>query len=136
MFKAATYVARRKILRRSVGSGLMVFLANEESPMNYPANTYHYRQDSSFLYFFGLASPGLAAIVDADENTDTLYGDDIGIEDIIWMGQLPKLKDRALAAGSGRSPPGRPSTRRCARPSRPGAPCTTCRRTGRTTRSP
>ena len=99
MFKAATYIERRKLLRKSVGSGLMVFLANEESPMNYPANTYHYRQDSSFLYFFGLASPGLAAIVDADENTDTLYGDDIGIEDIIWMGNLPKLKDRALSVG-------------------------------------
>ena len=67
--------------------------------MNYAANTYHYRQDSSFLYFFGLASPGLAAIVDADEGTDTLYGDDIGIEDIIWMGNLPKIKDRALEVG-------------------------------------
>jgi len=99
MFKAATYIERRKLLRKSVGSGLMLFLANEESPMNYPANTFHYRQDSSFLYFFGLASPGLAAIVDADENTDTLYGDDIGIEDIIWMGNLPKLKDRALSVG-------------------------------------
>jgi Xaa-Pro aminopeptidase len=99
MFKAATYVERRKLLRKSVGSGLMLFLANEESPMNYAANTYHYRQDSTFLYFFGLSSPGLAAIVDADENTDTLYGDDIGIEDIIWMGNLPKLKDRALSVG-------------------------------------
>jgi Xaa-Pro aminopeptidase len=99
MFKAATYTERRRFLRKSVGSGLMIFLANEEAPMNYPANTYHYRQDSSFLYFFGLASPGLAAIADADEGTDTLYGDDIGIEDIIWMGHLPKLKDRALAVG-------------------------------------
>ncbi len=99
MFKAATYVERRKLLRKSVGSGLLIFLANEESPMNYPANTYHYRQDSSFLYFFGLSSPGLAAIADADEGTDTLYGDDIGIEDIIWMGNLPKIKDRALSVG-------------------------------------
>ncbi len=99
MFEAATYVERRKLLRKSVGSGLMIFLSNEESPMNYPANTYHYRQDSSFLYFFGLASPGLAAVVDADEGTDTLYGDDIGIEDIIWMGQLPKIRDRALSVG-------------------------------------
>ena len=99
MFKAATYIERRKLLRKSVGSGLMIFLANEESPMNYPANTYHYRQDSSFLYFFGLASPGLAAIVDADEGTDTLYGDDHGIEDIIWEGELPKIKLRALEVG-------------------------------------
>lgn len=105
MFKAATYIERRKLLRRSVGSGLMIFLANEEAPMNYPANTYHYRQDSSFLYFFGLSSPGLAAIVDADEGTDTLYGTDIGIEDIIWEGQLPKIKDRALEVGVRRTRP-------------------------------
>jgi Xaa-Pro aminopeptidase len=99
MFDKKTYRQRRMKLSRQVKSGLLLFLSNGESPMNYPANTYHYRQDSSFLYFFGLASPGLAAIVDADENTDTLYGDDIGIEDIIWMGNLPKLKDRALSVG-------------------------------------
>jgi Xaa-Pro aminopeptidase len=67
--------------------------------MNYAANTFHYRQDSSFLYFFGLASPALAAVIDADEGKDVLFGDDIGIEDIIWMGNLPKFKDRALAVG-------------------------------------
>ena len=105
MFKAATYIERRKLLRKSVGSGLLIFLANEESPMNYTANTFHYRQDSSFLYYFGLSSPGLAAIIDADENKDTLYGDDIGIEDIIWMGSLPKLKDRALEVGVRRTAP-------------------------------
>jgi Xaa-Pro aminopeptidase len=99
MFRAETYVHRRALLRKSVGSGLLLFLSNEESPMNYPANTYHYRQDSSFLYFFGLASPGLAAVIDADEGKDVLFGDDIGIEDIIWMGNLPKLKDRSLAVG-------------------------------------
>ncbi len=105
MFKAATYIERRKLLKKSVGSGLLIFLANEESPMNYTANAFHYRQDSSFLYFFGLSSPGLAAIVDADEATDTLYGDDIGLEDIIWMGNLPKLKDRALEVGVRRTAP-------------------------------
>ena len=99
MFKAETYIQRRALLKKAVKSGLLIFLANEESPMNYPANTLHYRQDSSFLYFFGLASPGLAAIVDVDENRDVLFGDDIGIEDIIWMGHLPKMKDRALEVG-------------------------------------
>jgi Xaa-Pro aminopeptidase len=99
MFKAPTYVERRKRLRKAVGSGLCIFLANEEAPMNYPANTYHYRQDSSFLYYFGLSSPGLAAIVDVDAGTDTLYGNDLEIEDIIWEGQLPKIKDRALEVG-------------------------------------
>lgn len=99
MFKPETYIQRRKLLKKEVGSGLLLFLGNEESPMNYPANTYHFRQDSSFLYFFGLDSPGLAAVVDIDENKDVLFGDDIGIEDIIWMGHLPKMKDRALEVG-------------------------------------
>lgn len=99
MFKAETYIRRRALLRKSVGSGLLLFLTNEESPMNYKANTYHYRQDSSFLYFFGLDSPGLAGIVDVDEGKDVLFGDDIGIEDIIWMGNLPGMKERALEVG-------------------------------------
>ncbi len=99
MFKPETYLQRRKLLKKELGSGLLLFPGNEESPMNYPANTFHFRQDSSFLYFFGLDSPGLAAIVDVDENKDVLFGDDIGIEDIIWMGNLPKMKDRALEVG-------------------------------------
>ncbi|MCX6568579.1 MAG: aminopeptidase P family protein [Candidatus Aminicenantes bacterium] len=99
MFKPETYLQRRKLLKKAVGSGLLLFPGNEESPMNYPANTFHFRQDSTFLYFFGLDSPGLAAIVDIDENRDVLFGDDIGIEDIIWMGNLPKMKDRALEVG-------------------------------------
>ncbi|HUT07893.1 MAG TPA: aminopeptidase P family protein [Candidatus Latescibacteria bacterium] len=99
MFKPETYIQRRKLLKKEVGSGLLLFPGNGESPMNYTDNTYHFRQDSSFLYFFGLDSPGLAAIVDIDENKDVLFGDDIGIEDIIWMGNLPKMKDRALEVG-------------------------------------
>ena len=99
MFKPETYIQRRKLLKKEVGSGLLLFLGNEESPMNYRDNTYHFRQDSSFLYFFGLDSPGLAAIVDIDENRDVLFGDDIGIEDIIWMGHLPRMKDRAREVG-------------------------------------
>ena len=99
MFKSVTYIERRKLLKKDVGSGLILFLGNEESPMNYPANTYHYRQDSSFLYFFGLDSPGLAAVIDVDAGKDVLFGDDIGIEDIIWMGNLPKMKERAFEVG-------------------------------------
>ncbi len=99
MFKPETYIQRRKLLKKEVGSGLLLFPGNGESPMNYTDNTYHFRQDSSFLYFFGLDSSGLAAIVDIDENKDILFGDDIGIEDIIWMGNQPKMKDRALEVG-------------------------------------
>ena len=85
MFDAKTYAKRRELLRKQVPSGLLLFLGNEDSPMNYAANTYHFRQDSSFLYFYGLDSPGLTAVIDVEEQKDMLFGNDIGIEDIIWM---------------------------------------------------
>jgi len=105
MFKETTYLQRRKLLKKQVASGLLLFFGNEESPMNYQDNAYHFRQDSTFLYFFGLDSPGLRAIVDIDENKDWLFGDDIGLEDIIWMGELTKLKDRASQVGVRHSAP-------------------------------
>jgi Xaa-Pro aminopeptidase len=105
MIEARVYGQRRKLLRRRVSSGLILFLGNEESPMNYPANTYPFRQDSSFLYFFGLDSPGLAAVVDVDGGKETLFGDDITIEDVIWMGDVPRIKDRAQAAGVKKAAP-------------------------------
>ena len=105
MFKSEIYARRRKLLKKQIGRGILLFMGNEECPMNYPANTYPFRQDSSFLYYFGLNSPGLAAVVDIDENKDILFGDDIGIEDIIWMGHLPKMKDRAREVGVGRATP-------------------------------
>lgn len=105
MFKDTTYVERRNILRKHVPSGLLVFLGNDESPMNYTANTFHFRQDSTFLYYFGLDSPGLAAMIDLDEGRDWLFGNDIDLEDIIWMGDLPKFKDRAGQVGISDSAP-------------------------------
>lgn len=99
MFSAKVYERRRKILKKRMKSGLVLFLGNEESPINYPDNPYPFRQDSSFLYFFGLDSPGLAAIVDVDEDKDVLLGDDVGVEDIIWMGDKPRMKDRAARVG-------------------------------------
>lgn len=99
MFDAKLYAGRRQTLKKQVKSGLILFLGNDESPMNYAANTFPFRQDSSFLYFFGLDTPGLAAVLDADAGTERVFGDDIGIEDIIWMGYLPTVKQRALSAG-------------------------------------
>lgn len=99
MFDASVYAKRRKKLRQQVKSGLILFLGNEESPMNYPANTYPFRQDSSFLYFFGLNTPSLAGLIDIDSGRDTVFGDDVSLEDVIWMGYLPSLKDRAQAVG-------------------------------------
>ncbi len=99
MFESKIYVERRKKLKEKIDSGLLLFLGNEESPMNYPDNAYRFRQDSHFLYFFGLDSPGLAGLIDIDEDKDILFGNDVSMEDIIWMGDQPLLKDRAAEAG-------------------------------------
>lgn len=99
MFKTKIYQERRKALRQKLKDGILLFPGNNESSMNYPANTYHYRQDSNFLYFFGLDSAGLAGVCDIDNNIDIIYGDDFGIDDIIWMGEQEKIADRASEVG-------------------------------------
>lgn len=95
MFPKELYWQRRKLLRELVGEGLIFLPGNEESAMNYRDNTYHFRQDSSFLYFFGINKPGFSGICDVDSGTDTIYGNDFGIDDIIWMGEQPKVKKLA-----------------------------------------
>ena len=95
MFDPATYRNRRAQLRKDVGSGLILLLGNEEVGMNYAANTYHFRQDSTFLYFFNVDQPGLAATIDIDEGTETLFGDDLTVADIVWSGPQPTTADRA-----------------------------------------
>ena len=94
MFTSSTYATRRKAIKESVKSGVLLFLGNEESPMNYLDNTYHFRQDSSFLYFFGLNFAGLAAIIDLDEDKEIIFGNDLTVEDIVWMGTQPTLLER------------------------------------------
>ena len=99
MFAKEVYWQRRKMLRAMVGEGLILFAGNEESSMNYSANTYHFRQDSSFLYFFGVNKPGFYGVCDVDNDEDILYGNDFDIDDIIWMGEQPAVSN--LAAGVG-----------------------------------
>lgn len=99
MFTKETYQHRRSEIHSRMKNGIALFLGNQESPMNYPGNTYRFRQDSNFLYFFGLNQANLAALMDFDSGTDTLFGDDIDIEDIIWMGPQVSLKNRAEQAG-------------------------------------
>ena len=99
MFDAKTYAQRRRRLAKDLRSGLVLFLGNDDCPMNYAANPFHFRQDSTFLYYFGLDTAGLAALIDVEEGRDILFGDDIDIEDIIWMGFLPTLKERAVDVG-------------------------------------
>lgn len=99
MFKSEVYTRRRETLRKKIGSGIAVFIGNVESPMNYPDNTYHFRQDSDFLYFFGLDMPGLAGVMDFDSGKDKLFGNDVDMDDIIWMGPQQTIKDLALNSG-------------------------------------
>ncbi len=99
MFPAKTYINRRQSLKKNIKSGVLLFLGNEESPMNYLDNTYHFRQDSSFLYFFGLNFPSLAAIIDLDEDKEIVFGNDLTVEDVVWMGTQPTLLERGSAYG-------------------------------------
>ena len=99
MFSKDTYIARRAKLKQTVGSGLLLFLGNDESGMNYADNTYHFRQDSTFLYFFGLPYAGLSAIIDIDNDREIIFGDELTIDAIVWMGTQPTLKEKSEAAG-------------------------------------
>ncbi len=99
MFNKEVYIDRRNRLRKKLDKGIVLIMGNVDSPMNYPANIYKFRQDSSFLYFFGLNHPGFAGILDIDNDKDYIFGNDVDIDDIIWMGPQPLLKEQALKAG-------------------------------------
>ena len=100
MFSKETYVTRRARLKELVKSGIIILFGNNESPANYPANGYYpFRQDSSFLYYFGLQRDGLTGIIDIDNNTETLVGDDIDIDDIVWYGSVDSVSDMAAMCG-------------------------------------
>ncbi|MBQ9523683.1 MAG: aminopeptidase P family protein [Bacteroidaceae bacterium] len=99
LFDKQTYVQRRSILKEQVGSGIILLMGNNDSPSNYPANAYRFRQDSSFLYYFGQHREGLAGIIDIDNNREYLVGNDIDIEDIVWFGSVDSVADMAAQSG-------------------------------------
>jgi Xaa-Pro aminopeptidase len=99
MFPATVYSIRRNKLRQELSGGLILFLGNQEVPFNYPANTYSFRQDSNFSYFFGLDHPDFAGVMDLDEGSDCIFGNDVDIDDIIWMGVQPTIREQAVHAG-------------------------------------
>jgi Xaa-Pro aminopeptidase len=99
MFDPAIYRARRDRLKNDVGSGVILLLGNDEVGMNYGDNTYHFRQDSTFLYFFAVDQPHLAAVIDIDEGAETLFGDDLTVADIVWTGPQPTIADYCKPAG-------------------------------------
>lgn len=105
MFDSSVYKQRRQALREKVGHGLILILGNNEAPANYPDNTYKFRQDSSFLYFFGYSHPGYAGVMDIEAGEDYFFGNDVTMDDIIWMGPQPSVKDLAAQVGVEKSFP-------------------------------
>ena len=106
MFSKETYVRRRAELKKLVGKGIVVLFGNNEAPYNYPANGYApFRQDSTFLYYFGQHREGLVGVIDIDNDEEWLFGDDIDVEDIVWMGYTPSVADLAAEVGITKTAP-------------------------------
>ncbi|WP_443701935.1 aminopeptidase P family protein [Prevotella sp.] len=106
MFSKETYVNRRTELKKLIKSGVIILFGNNESPANFPANGYYpFRQDSSFLYYFGLQRDGLVGVIDIDNDMETLVGDDIDIDDIVWYGSVNSVSNMAEACGVKNSAP-------------------------------
>ena len=106
MFSKETYIQRRSELKKLIGNGVIILFGNNESPANYPANAYApMRQDSSFLYYFGQHRDGLVGVIDIDNNKEILFGDDIDVEDIVWMGYTPSVADLAAEVGVTKTAP-------------------------------
>src|ERR1700743_1541862 len=100
LFDKQVYTDRRNILKQNIGNnGLILLPGNEDSSMNYKDNTYLFRQDSSFLYYFGLDTPSLAAIIDTDTGEEVIFGNELTIDDIVWTGTLPTVSEMASMVG-------------------------------------
>ena len=99
LFPQSTYIQRRQQLRELVGEGLILIFGNNEAPMNYPANAYKFRQDSTFLYFTGQHRDGLVLAIDCATGQETLYGDEIDIDDIVWYGSVTSVAEMAAESG-------------------------------------
>ena len=99
MFKKEIFIQRREQLKKTLGSGICLFLGNDECGMNYKDNAYDFRQDSTFLYYFGLPYAGLNAVINIDEDETLIFGDEISIDHIVWMGAQPTLKEKSERVG-------------------------------------
>ena len=106
MFDQQTFIRRRAELKSLIKEGIIILFGNNESPCNFPNNGYYpFRQDSSFLYYFGQSRDGLVGVIDVDNNQETLIGDDIDIEDIVWYGSVENVHDLAFQVGVANSAP-------------------------------
>ncbi len=135
MFAPQVYIERRRRLLEGLSSGLALFLGNEESPMNYLDNTYRSGRTVPSFIIFGLNQPSLAAIVDADEGTETIYGDDFTVDDIVWRAPQPTIAGRALMVGVDRTASLAKLADVLAAPGPPAGRSIFCRRTGAKTLS-
>lgn len=99
MFSSNTYIQRRNELKKDMKSGILFFPGAVDTPMNYRSNTYKFRQDSSFLYYFGIDAPDLSAVIDVDNNREIIFGDDRDIDDIVWMGPEKPISEKASLVG-------------------------------------
>ena len=99
MFTPEIYTARRAALRKKIKHGVIILPGNNDASINYPANAYDFRQDSNFLYYFGLKQPGFVGLIDIDRDTDCLYANDWTMDDLIWMGPQPTVREQAARVG-------------------------------------
>jgi Xaa-Pro dipeptidase len=99
LFNSEIYINRRAVLKQKLGKGQLLFWGNDEAPMNYKDNHFRYRQDSTFLYYFGLNMPGLAGIIDIDNNTEIIFGNEFNLDDTIWMGAQESIQSLAHKVG-------------------------------------
>ncbi len=105
MFSSETYIQRRNDLKKIMKNGIIFFPGAVDTPMNYPSNTYKFRQDSSFLYYFGIDAPNLAAVIDVDNNREILFGNDRELDDIVWMGPERSISKKASDVGVAETKP-------------------------------
>lgn len=99
MFSSKTYIDRRNELKKIIKSGILFFPGAVDTPMNYQSNTYKFRQDSTFLYYFGIDAPNLSAVIDVDNNREIIFGNDRDIDDIVWMGPEKSISEKASEVG-------------------------------------
>ena len=105
MFSKQTYTERRAALMSKIEDGLILLCGNSESPANYTSNQYHFRQDSTFLYYCGLNLPDMAAVLDTQTGQTVMFGNDVTLDDIIWMGPQPSVAELAESVGIQHSAP-------------------------------
>lgn len=99
MFAKETYIQRRALLKKRLGTGVYLFLGNDETGLNYEDNCFRYRQDSTFLYYFGISAAGLAAVIDVDADREIIFGDELSLDAIVWMGAQPSLQEKCERVG-------------------------------------